>query len=96
MLLSLTSCVVVGPADVYTDECVVFHDDLGEREVCGVRYYRTPKGDLYYYDERFSIWVGPRGFYRGGIYYFGIHPGYREYYGPNWYYPHGYFRYRIR
>ena len=70
--------------------CVVVTDEYGEREVCNTRYYYSD-GGVVYWDEHFGIWVGPNGYYRGGVFFPGIYPGFHAYYHRGWYRPHGYF-----
>lgn len=80
--LYLSSCTVYEPAIYPTNYqygCTQYCDDYGCSEVCG--YYYTSQGIVYYWDHRVGVWIGPHGYWSGGIYYHGAHP---HYYG------HGY------
>lgn len=83
-----TSSHTVSP-DIQTG-CVVVSDDYGDREVCNTQYYYV-NGSPIYWDTAFGIWVSPWGYYRGGVWYRGYHPGWRNYYGHGYYHPRGFF-----
>lgn len=89
VMFSLFGCVAYAePAyyPAYTNGCVNVCDDYGCREVCGRYFYSG--GDLYYWDAHFECWIGPRGYWHGGVFYRGYYPGYHAYYG------HGYYNHR--
>jgi hypothetical protein len=78
--LLLTSCVAYAePEPIVVNNCVEYCDDYGCREVCAPHYYY--QGVVYYWDTHFSCWIGPHGYYHGGIFYHGYYPGYRGYFG---------------
>lgn len=90
--LTLSGCVVYEePYTAYrvTDGCATFCDDFGCREVCG-SYYYTPEGYVVYWDAHFGCWIGPHGYWRGGVFYRGYHPGYHGWYHRGWYHGGGY------
>lgn len=75
--LMLTSCVAYAEP-VAVNSCVTYCDDYGCREVCAPHYYY--QGVTYYWDAHFGCWIGPRGYWRGGIFHAGFHPGYGQFY----------------
>jgi hypothetical protein len=88
--VSLSGCVMYADSDAfypaYTEGCTTVCDDYGCREVCGRYFYSG--GVAYYWDAHFGCWIGPRGYYHGGVFYHGYHPGYHTYYHRGYYY-HG-------
>lgn len=94
--LLIVLCVIfgagcyLGPIDAY-DNCIVFQDEYGERELCGVAT-RVIDGHLFYWDERFGIWVsGGYGYYENGVLFYGYHPGWRIYWRREFYHPRGWY-----
>ena len=86
---SLSGCVLYaepGYYPAYTEGYVTVCDDYGCREVYGRYFYSD--GVPYYWDAHFGCWIGPRGYWRGGVFYHGYHPGYHYYYHRGYYY-HG-------
>lgn len=83
IILGLTSCAV------YTEPVVVpnnvmygtttYCDEYDCRQVTG-RYYYGAEGEVIYWDTRFGMWIGPHGYWNGGVYYRGFHPTYHSYY----------------
>lgn len=69
--------------------CVIVTDDYGEREVCNTRYYYV-NGGVVYWDANFGIWVGPGGYWHGGVWNRGFYPGWHNYYGRGFYRPRGF------
>lgn len=81
--LSITGCAAEGsydppPAVPYAAGSVEFCDDWGCRWVNAPYYYSD--GDLFYWDAHFGVWVGPRGWWHGGIWHSGFVPGYHGWY----------------
>lgn len=81
--VGLTGCaedvVYADPNYPVVSGCVTYCDDYGCREVCGP-YYHDSAGVLFYWDAHFGCWIGPHGYWRGGVFYHGYHPGYHGYY----------------
>lgn len=91
VMFGTAGCILVGPMDVYGDDCIVFSDQYGDREVCGAQV-RIINGETFYWDAQFGIWVSSNGYYQGGIFYYGYHPGWRLYWHRGYYHPHGWYR----
>lgn len=93
LVFGLLSCeVYVDPADpsrAHQYGCVTVCDDYGCREVCNVQYFYGPDGSAYYWDNHFSAWIGPGGYWWHGSYYHGPYPRYHEYYHRGWYHGGG-------
>lgn len=91
--LGLSGCVVEGydyPPGAYSNGTVEFCDDYGCRYVTG-QYYYDSAGVLFYWDSHFGCWMGPHGYWHGGVFYHGFHPGYHGWYHGGWYHaPHYY------
>lgn len=96
LLLALVACIglsgcVVEPAYadpvVYRTGTVEFCDDYGCRYVTGQYYYDG--GAVIYWDPVFGCWIGPHGYWRGGIFYRGFVGGYHTYYHGGWYHGWG-------
>lgn len=87
----LSGCAVYAgppPASEWISGCTVFCDDFGCREICA-RYYYDADGRLIYWDDHFGCWIGPHGYWRGGVFYRGYVPGYHGWYNSGHYYaPH--------
>ena len=88
---SLSGCVMYADYPA-SSECTTFCDDYGCREVCSSYYYDSA-GVMYYWDPHFGVWIGPHGYYHGGVFYHGYYPGYHVYYHRGWYGPHGGYHY---
>lgn len=81
--LNTFGCLVYAdpPPVSYSTGCTTYCDSYGCRPVCG-QYYTTHTGDVVYWDTHFNAWIGPHGYWRGGRWYHGYHPGYHgHYYG---------------
>lgn len=69
--------------------CTIVTDEYGSREVCETYYYPVSNG-VVYWDPYFRIWVGPGGYWHGGVWNHGYYPGFRTYYGHGFYHPNGF------
>src|SRR5579864_743242 len=100
-LLILVSCLALvgtGCAEefVYSDPPIAvasgpveFCDDWGCRMVNAPYYYVD--GEVVYWDASFGVWIGPRGYWTGGIWHRGWVVGYHEHYHVGFYHNfHGY------
>jgi len=95
--IGLSGCVAedrvyYAPPGVYETGSVEFCDDYGCRWVNAPYYYDN--GDVIYWDAHFGIWVGPRGYWHGGAFYHGWHPGYHSRYHHGWYHRQYYYERR--
>lgn len=98
LCFGLTSCYAeVYDPTVYRGN-VEFCDDYGCRWVYAPYYYYD--GAVVYWDAHFGCWIGPHGYWTGGVYYHGYYPGYHGvyhqgyYHGPgpgHWSAPHYYY-----
>lgn len=71
------------PPSVYTVGTVEFCDDYGCRWVTAPYYY---VGDeVVYYDAYYGAWIGPRGWFVGGVWHRGWIPGYHTVYHGGYY-----------
>lgn len=83
--LFVSGCVVEAYyPDRYYTGTVVFCDDYGCREVTAPYYYDSD-GAVVYYDAYFGYWIGPHGYWVGGVYRPGFWVGYHGYYHSGWY-----------
>lgn len=90
LCVGLTGCVVEGSvydSTIYHGS-VEFCDDYGCRWVDAPYYYYGD--EVVYWDSHFGCWIGPSGYWLGGIYYRGAYPGYHGWYHYGRYhaYPH--------
>lgn len=86
LCLGLTGCVeerVYSPPGMYVTGTVEFCDDYGCRWVTAPYYYDGD--DLIYWDAHFGVWIGPYGYWHGGYWHRGWHPGYHGWYHQGWY-----------
>jgi len=67
----------------YTTGTVEFCDDWGCRYLTAPYYYMD--GEVVYWDAHFGCWIGPRGWWRSGIWYRGWVEGYHGWYGERYY-----------
>ena len=88
VMLGASGCYL-GPMDAY-DNCVVFQDEYGDREVCD-QPTRVIDGHLFYWDAQFGIWVSSYGYYQGGVFFYGYHPSWRQYWHRGYYHPRGWY-----
>lgn len=97
-LCILPGCVVYDTPVAYERNygCVSFCDEYGCRDVCSTYYYDAD-GNVVYWDDHFNCWIGPAGYFVGGIWYHGFPHGYYEfhrgYYHPGHYYGRGHYGY---
>lgn len=81
-----TGCAVYSDGPDYpvatTSGPVEFCDDYGCRWVNAPYYY---DGAVVYWDAHFGCWIGPHGYWHGGVWYHGFHPGYHVPYGDHLY-----------
>jgi hypothetical protein len=79
----------------YQTGCIVVQDTYGEREICGVQYYVTDQGPIYW-DAYYGSWIGCGGYWHQGVWHYGYWPGYAARYGVYYhsrgFYGHGYSR----
>lgn len=89
--IGLLGCVVepayADPVIAYRTGTVEFCDDYGCRYVTSPYYYDSV-GALFYWDTGFGCWIGPHGYWRGGVFYRGFVPGYHGFYHGGYY--HGF------
>lgn len=79
LALCASGCEVEYPAGAVYPRAGAFEvcDDAGCRVVSNNQYYYVD-GELYYFDARYSVWIGPRGYVRGGRFYGGRPYGYHR------------------
>jgi len=80
---SLSGCVDDPPpvrSPVYNVGTIEYCDYYGCRYVTSSYYYDS-SGVLFYWDVNLGCWIGPRGYWRGGVFYSGFHPRYNRFYG---------------
>jgi hypothetical protein len=86
--LGLAGCVaeegmyVEAPVAVASGS-VEFCDDWGCRMIDAPYYYDD--GDVIYWDAHFGVWIGPHGYWHGGIWHRGWVDGYHGWYGVHHY-----------
>jgi hypothetical protein len=85
--LSLAACVSEYPTGVRYGTVEFCEDSINCRYITG-NYYYNGDGVMYYYDTAFNAWIGPNGYWLGGLYYSGYYPGLRSYYGDRGVYYH--------
>jgi hypothetical protein len=89
--LCLSGCMIepayADPVGPYSNGTVEFCDDYGCRYVTG-QYYYDSAGVLFYWDTGFGCWIGPHGYWRGGVFFHGYYPGYHNFYHGGYY--HGF------
>lgn len=80
-ILGSTGCYVyTDPTPTSTETGYVnYCDTYGCREVYAPHYY-TRTGDVVYWDTHFGVWITPHGYWRGGRWNHGYHPGYHHHY----------------
>lgn len=82
-LIPMTGCyaddgLYVNAPVAYTTGAVEFCDDWGCRMIDAPYYY---EGDeVVYWDAHFGCWIGPRGYWVGGLWHHGWIGGYHGYY----------------
>jgi len=62
---------------------VEFCDDWGCRMVDAPYYYVD--GEVVYWDAHFGVWIGPRGYWMGGVWHHGWVGGYHGFYHAGYY-----------
>lgn len=87
-LVPMTGCyaeegVYVEAPSAYEVGTVEFCDDWGCRYITAPYYYYD--GEVVYYDAHFGCWIGPRGYWVGGIWHRGWVGGYHGWYGAHHY-----------
>lgn len=87
MCLGLAGCAedsyYYAPPATYQSGYVEFCDDWGCRYV-NAPYYMVD-GEVIYWDVHFGCWIGPRGYWGGGVWHHGFWPGYHGVYHPGTY-----------
>lgn len=97
MSLSLAGCMLDEPVystPAYSSSTSTLTGDVEFCDVYGCRWlsnatYYYLNGEVVYWDAGLGVWVGPRGYWRGGMYYSGAVSGYHAWYGSH-YTPHYY------